>query len=474
MRTGLTIGILALTALVFFTAIQTLPVEASRTAAAETGSATGVDENVHAQIVEENSGLRAELAQLEEQNSTLLASLDDDTLAQTAEETAGLRAELAKLEEKNSTLLASLDEETRAQNEEAAGLRAKLAKLEEQNSTLLASLDGEARAQSEENSGLRAELAKLEEQNSALLASLDDAQAGQSELATNLAALKAMQPKVSDAEHNALLENLAALKGELSEARQLSENSQLEVQNKIAEITQAQDKIAALEASKGELERRGRSAAAKVAELEIELRATGSQGLEQQSQMIAERDAALENLANLRKEIEDQSRISAELTDLVGVMKTRIKALQSDVVEKENKIAELSASTQVATISPATICRARSNALTAAITFKTGSTSITDGSMGFLSELADIANECIKENVVLEIEGHTDSSGRITSNLLLSNGRANAVRAFLAENGVPTDAMRAVGFGASDPIADNATAQGRLLNQRIVFDWEMK
>ena len=94
----------------------------------------------------------------------------------------------------------------------------------------------ETRAKTEETSGLRAELAKLEEQNSALLASLDDAQAGQSELATNLAALKAIQPKVSDAEHNALLENLAALKGELSEARQLSENSQLEVQNKIVII----------------------------------------------------------------------------------------------------------------------------------------------------------------------------------------------------------------------------------------------
>src|SRR5690606_38313133 len=66
------------------------------------------------------------------------------------------------------------------------------------------------------------------------------------------------------------------------------------------------------------------------------------------------------------------------------------------------------------------------------------------------------------------IEGHTDSYGGDETNLALSRRRAEAVSAFLTtELGVPAFRMSAVGYGETQPIANNDTAQGRERNRRI-------
>lgn len=69
-------------------------------------------------------------------------------------------------------------------------------------------------------------------------------------------------------------------------------------------------------------------------------------------------------------------------------------------------------------------------------------------------------------NVV--IEGHTDSTGGPALNQHLSEQRAEAVRSYLVANNVlPADQITAVGKGFSDPLAPNATVEGRALNRRI-------
>jgi outer membrane protein OmpA-like peptidoglycan-associated protein len=66
------------------------------------------------------------------------------------------------------------------------------------------------------------------------------------------------------------------------------------------------------------------------------------------------------------------------------------------------------------------------------------------------------------------IEGHTDSYGSDETNLSLSRQRAEAVSAFLAaEFGIPAFRMSAVGYGETQPIANNETPQGRTRNRRI-------
>jgi len=67
----------------------------------------------------------------------------------------------------------------------------------------------------------------------------------------------------------------------------------------------------------------------------------------------------------------------------------------------------------------------------------------------------------------LEIDGYTDSTGTVQYNEQLSQQRAATVRDFLISQGVPVSNVVARGFGESNPIGSNATAQGRQLNRRV-------
>src|SRR5690606_159286 len=68
----------------------------------------------------------------------------------------------------------------------------------------------------------------------------------------------------------------------------------------------------------------------------------------------------------------------------------------------------------------------------------------------------------------IEVAGHTDDVGSDAYNLALSQRRAEAVRRHLGEHGV-TNRMTARGIGEREPVADNATEQGRAQNRRVVL-----
>ncbi|RKH30621.1 OmpA family protein [Corallococcus sicarius] len=70
----------------------------------------------------------------------------------------------------------------------------------------------------------------------------------------------------------------------------------------------------------------------------------------------------------------------------------------------------------------------------------------------------------------VRIEGHTDSLGNDTSNLKLSQKRADAVLAQLLKRGIDPGRMEAVGFGEARPVAPNTTKAGRALNRRTEFN----
>lgn len=67
----------------------------------------------------------------------------------------------------------------------------------------------------------------------------------------------------------------------------------------------------------------------------------------------------------------------------------------------------------------------------------------------------------------LGIEGNTDSVGGDAYNQALSERRAESVRSFLSEQGIPAAAMTAIGHGKTQPVASNDTAGGRQLNRRV-------
>jgi OOP family OmpA-OmpF porin len=73
----------------------------------------------------------------------------------------------------------------------------------------------------------------------------------------------------------------------------------------------------------------------------------------------------------------------------------------------------------------------------------------------------------INKNLKVEVAGYTDSSGSATHNLGLSDRRANTVRDYLIKLGVDSEMLDARGYGEADPIADNATPEGRDRNRRV-------
>jgi outer membrane protein OmpA-like peptidoglycan-associated protein len=101
------------------------------------------------------------------------------------------------------------------------------------------------------------------------------------------------------------------------------------------------------------------------------------------------------------------------------------------------------------------------------IHFETGKAIIMPESFGLLDEVADI----LRSNPTLSIliEGHTDSIGSDTANIILSQNRANSVMQYLTQRGVDKDKLKATGFGKSRPLADNSTAGGRAKNRRVEF-----
>ena len=72
-------------------------------------------------------------------------------------------------------------------------------------------------------------------------------------------------------------------------------------------------------------------------------------------------------------------------------------------------------------------------------------------------------------DVKVEIGGHTDAVGSESNILILSEKRAEAVKTYLVGKGVSADRLTVQGYGASMPVADNATAEGRALNRRVEF-----
>lgn len=101
------------------------------------------------------------------------------------------------------------------------------------------------------------------------------------------------------------------------------------------------------------------------------------------------------------------------------------------------------------------------------IVFAPGAVEITGEAIEVVDELARALADCAGQP--LEIGGHTDSQGRAELNLELSQKRADAVLTALAERGLDVAEMTSKGYGATEPVADNSTEEGRLANRRIAL-----
>lgn len=103
------------------------------------------------------------------------------------------------------------------------------------------------------------------------------------------------------------------------------------------------------------------------------------------------------------------------------------------------------------------------------VQFATGSSQILPVSFSLLDEVAKVLADN-PQIEVLQVEGHTDSTGTAAINRKLSQQRAESVMTYLASKGVAAGRMKAKGFGPDKPIADNNTDEGKEKNRRVEFN----
>jgi outer membrane protein OmpA-like peptidoglycan-associated protein len=99
------------------------------------------------------------------------------------------------------------------------------------------------------------------------------------------------------------------------------------------------------------------------------------------------------------------------------------------------------------------------------VLFASGKSQLLAGAQNNLGQIAEALAAQSDKNVL--VEGHTDSKGTESSNLILSKARAEAVGSFLISRGLPAERVTTAGLGPNRPVADNSTAEGRANNRRV-------
>jgi OOP family OmpA-OmpF porin len=85
------------------------------------------------------------------------------------------------------------------------------------------------------------------------------------------------------------------------------------------------------------------------------------------------------------------------------------------------------------------------------------------------SSLNKLASLMVAKGFNLKLAGYTDNIGSVEANLKLSRDRAEAVKTYLAQQGVDPSKITAQGYGKANPIASNKTDKGRQINRRVEF-----
>ena len=99
------------------------------------------------------------------------------------------------------------------------------------------------------------------------------------------------------------------------------------------------------------------------------------------------------------------------------------------------------------------------------ITFAYDSANVQPQFQPTLDQVAQVLSEY--NQTYIDVYGHTDSTGSDTYNQGLSERRASSVAGYLSSHGVQSARIGTRGFGETQPVADNATEEGRAENRRV-------
>lgn len=177
----------------------------------------------------------------------------------------------------------------------------------------------------------------------------------------------------------------------------------------------------------------------------------------------------------VKKEVDRIDKTMGDLSTSVEQNETRIKEHDSRLATHDQKLSELSRETQEAMQRAQAAEKLAMGKLLYEVTltdedvvFASGKATINDSAREKLDNMVQQL-KAENKNVYIEIQGHTDNHGSEDYNNQLGLERAEAVRRYLSEAGIPLHRMSTISYGETRPLADNKTREGRAKNRRVVI-----
>ena len=421
------------------------------------------------------------LGATDEQVATLMGDLDTSkasiadltaTVADQDQMITGLKADIGSRDAKLADVTAQFD----ARGQMISSLKSQIG---EQNQTIasLRTVTTSANVGTDQVAALTAEI----EERDGMIASLKgqraesdgevarltgELQTRDGSLASTAAMLAALKEtsEANEGEAEALKAKVADLTGEVADLDTKIADLMAAAQNTGPDASEMQAKVADLTSELTERD-------SKIADLMAVNQSTGSETEAMQAKVadltagLTERDSKIADLMALNQSTGSEAE----------AMQAKVAALMADVEQRDVTIASLRDAPRTSGPSAE---QCTTNAQIAIegerINFDTSTATIKRESIPVLERLTGVALACVGEGLTVEVGGHTDSQGSEANNQKLSEARAQAVVAYMAARGVPTDGLKAVGYGEGNPIADNNTREGRAQNRRISFDWQAR
>jgi outer membrane protein OmpA-like peptidoglycan-associated protein len=176
------------------------------------------------------------------------------------------------------------------------------------------------------------------------------------------------------------------------------------------------------------------------------------------------KESQLDALDKTKAELERERQTKAELEREKQKTAAELEAERKARAEAEKKAAAAMESlAEIAKVKEES--RGMVITLSGSVLFATGKYTLLPIARTKLDEVAKALLDQSYKSIV--VEGHTDSQGSASKNEVLSQQRADTVRAHLVSRGIPADKITAIGLGSSRPVADNSTAEGRANNRRV-------
>ena len=240
--------------------------------------------------------------------------------------------------------------------------------------------------------------------------------------------IRKRQEERQEAERRAIEQRAIEAQNQAEQARQSAEQAKAQADDEARQRAEAERDRRAAERAKTEAEQARQQAEAARADALAQQQAAQSQALQ------AQQTAQQAEQARLQTEQQAQETRERLLQQLNQVLQTRETA-RGLIVDMPD------------------------------VLFDTGQHTLKAGARERLSKVAGIL--LAYSDLHVNVEGHTDNVGGVEFNQRLSEERANAVRAFLVEQGVRPENIESHGVGMSEPVASNSTREGRQMNRRV-------